>query len=52
MTEHTGSDEQAAPETALGQDKAASASNRPMALASVGVCLGIAAAFALVAILA
>ena len=50
MTHNTGADHQAAPDTALDTEGRRREPNWPLALASVGICLGSGAAIALIAI--
>ena len=49
---HTGSDSETADETATGRDAETRPPSWPLALTSVGICLGTGAAIALVSILA
>jgi hypothetical protein len=52
MRTHTGSDNRTTEETATGRDAKTPPPSWPLALASVGICLGTGAAIALIALLA
>lgn len=52
MTHNTGAEHRAAPDTALDAEGCVREPNWPLALASVGICLGSGAVIALIAILA